>query len=109
MTDYLRSPKVKAINLQHFTGAAGSPIQVVAVKEGGIVASAHLVVRAFDDTLLEEGEAVSHPEGWMYAVTGLLPAGQPDQDHRDGGGSSGEPGDHDDHLAGGRVSHGGII
>lgn len=70
MTDYLRSPRVVGFELRRFSGAAGSLIQVAAAKEGGELASVHVEVRGGNDTLLEEGEAVSLPEGWVYTVTG---------------------------------------
>jgi hypothetical protein len=76
MTDYLKAPVVKAIDLDGFHGMIGDPIRILALDDAE-VASVTVEIRAEDGTLLEEGAATEVGEKWVYAATAVHPTGTP--------------------------------
>jgi hypothetical protein len=76
MTDYLKAPVVKAIDLGGFQGVMGDPIRVTALDDAQVVAVT-VQIRGQDGTLLEEGAAIEAGDKWVYATTVAHPADTP--------------------------------
>jgi hypothetical protein len=76
MTDYLRAPEVKAIDLKGFNGLAGDVIRVVAIDDAE-VAAVSVAIHAADGTALETGAAAKAGDKWVYTATAAYPQGTP--------------------------------
>lgn len=76
MTDYLKAPVVKAIDLDGFKGVIGDPIRVTALDDAQVVVVT-VEIRDQDGTLLEQGPAVEAGDKWVYATTVAHPADTP--------------------------------
>jgi len=76
MADFLNPPVVNAIDLSGYHGAIGDPIKVKASDDAGVM-SVNVVLRAEDDSLIEQGPAVLHAGVWVYLATTAHAPGLP--------------------------------
>lgn len=76
ISDYFNPPTVDAIDLDGFHGMIGDQIVVRASDDVGVTAVS-VVVRAVDNTVLEQGAAILGGDTWVYAATIAYPAGTP--------------------------------
>jgi hypothetical protein len=76
MADFLNPPVVDAIDLAGYHGAIGDPIKVRASDNTGVMAVT-VMLRAEDDSLIEQGPATLQAGLWEYQATTACAPGTP--------------------------------
>lgn len=75
--DYLRKPVIKPLDLLHYRGQIGDPIEIQATDEVGIV-DLQVRIDSNEGVLIETGKAVESAPGtgrWTYTATTVIPYG----------------------------------
>jgi hypothetical protein len=76
MADFFSDPTIEEVDLKSYHGLAGDKIEISATDIVDVL-GVHVLIRAADGSVIEEGEAVFGRPSWTYTATTPLPAGQP--------------------------------
>ena len=75
--DYLRKPQIKPLDLFHYKGRVGDPIEIHATDEVGIV-DLQVTIDSNEGILIESGQAMESAPGtgrWTYTATTAIAVG----------------------------------
>ena len=77
VSDYLKLPEVKTLDLTYYNGQVGNNIPIVTSDDFGVT-GVHVVIRDLEGNIIESGSASEFPQNsghWSYASTASVPSG----------------------------------
>jgi hypothetical protein len=77
VSDYLKLPVVKTLDLSYYNGQVGNIIPIVTSDDFGVT-GVNVVIRDLEANILESGNASEFPQGsghWNYVSTAAVPSG----------------------------------